>query len=48
MDQAAVTAVTASVDFAAVVTGIGVIAGAVAIVYVAVKGARMLLGMIRS
>jgi hypothetical protein len=48
MDAAAVTAITSSVDFATVVTGIGAIAAAVAIVLVAVKGARMLLGMIRS
>ena len=47
MDAAAVTAITGSVDFATVVTGIGAIGAAIAIVYVSIKGARMLIGMIR-
>lgn len=47
MDAAAITAITSSVDFGPVVTGIGTIAAAVALVYISVKGAKMLLGMIR-
>jgi hypothetical protein len=47
MDAAAVTAITGAVDFASVVTGIGVIAGATVLVLIAVKGAKMLLGMVR-
>jgi hypothetical protein len=37
-----------TVDFAAIVTGIGTLAGAIAVVYVAIKGARMGLGFLRS
>lgn len=47
MDAAAVTAITGAVDFATVVTGIGAIAAAVALVYVAIKGGKLLLGMVR-
>jgi len=47
MDAAAVTAITTSVDFSTIVTGIGTIAAAVAVVLISVKGARMLLSMIR-
>lgn len=47
MDAAAVTAITGAVDFGTVVTGIGAIAAAVALVYISIKGAKMLLGMIR-
>jgi hypothetical protein len=47
MDAAAVTAITTAVDFGTVVTGIGAIAAAVALVYISIKGARMLLGMVR-
>lgn len=47
MDAAAVTAITGAVDFGTVVTGIGAIAAAVALVLIAVKGGRLLLGMIR-
>lgn len=36
-----------SVDFSTVVTAIGTLAGALAVVYVAVKGARIGLGFIR-
>jgi hypothetical protein len=45
--DAAVTLITGAVDFDTVVTGVGTIAAAVAVVYVVVKGARMLLTMIR-
>lgn len=38
----------ADVDFAAIVTGIGTLAGAIAIVYVAIKGARMGLSFLKS
>jgi hypothetical protein len=47
MDAAAVTAITSAVDFGTVVTGIGAIAAAVALVLISIKGARLLLGMIR-
>lgn len=47
MDAAAVTAITGAVDFATIVTGIGAIGAAVVGVYVAVRGARMLLSMVR-
>tara|TARA_R110000737_G_C14613111_1_gene491378 strand:+ start:2187 stop:2336 length:150 start_codon:yes stop_codon:yes gene_type:complete len=47
MDAAAVTAITGAVDFASIVTGIGVIAGSIALVLISVKGAKMLLGMVR-
>lgn len=43
MDAAAVTAITGSVDFASIVTGIGTVFGAVAVVYVAIKGGRALM-----
>jgi hypothetical protein len=42
-----VTPIIAAVDFASIVTGIGAIAASVVVVLVAVKGARMLLGMVR-
>jgi hypothetical protein len=47
MDAAAVTAVTGAVDFATIVTGIGAIGAAVALVFIAIKGAKLLLGMLR-
>lgn len=47
MDSAAVTAITSAVDFASIVTGIGTIAAAVVVVLIAVKGAKMLLSMVR-
>jgi hypothetical protein len=47
MDAAAVTAISSAVDFGTVITGIGAIAAAVALVLISVKGAKMLLGMIR-
>lgn len=40
--------ITAAVDYAPIVTGIGTIAGAVALVYISIKGARMLLGMVKA
>lgn len=45
--EAMVTAITTAVDFSDIVTGIGTIAAAVAVVYIAMKGARMLLSAIR-
>lgn len=39
--------ITAAVDWTSVVTGVLAVAALVAAVYVAVKGAKMLLGMIR-
>ncbi|WP_286871289.1 hypothetical protein [Spongiibacter sp.] len=47
MNAEAVTAITTAVDFSTVVTGIGTIAASVALVLISVKGAKMLLGMIR-
>lgn len=47
MDAAAVAAITNAVTFDTIVVGIGAIAAAVALVLISVKGARMLLGMIR-
>ncbi len=47
MDAATVTTITSAVDFGTIVTGIGAIAAAVALVYIAAKGARMLLSAIR-
>ena len=47
MDTAAVTAITSSVDFTTIITGIGTIAASVALVLVSIKGAKLLLGMIR-
>lgn len=41
------TAITTAVDFSAIVTGIGVIIAAVALVLVAMKGGKMLLSAIR-
>ena len=42
-----VEAVTGAVDFADIVLGIGTVAGALAIAYVAMKGAGMLLTFLR-
>lgn len=47
MDSTAVTAITGAVDFATIVTGIGTIAAAIVVVMVSVKGAKMLIGMVR-
>lgn len=42
-----ITAITGAIDFAAVVTGAGVLFGALALVYVAFKGGQMLVGALR-
>ena len=47
MDATTVTTITDAVDFTTIVTGIGTIAAAVVVVFIAVKGAKMLLNMIR-
>ncbi|WP_276783365.1 hypothetical protein [Thalassolituus oleivorans] len=47
MDATTVTAITDAVDFATVITGIGTVAAGVVVVFVAVKGAKLLLNMIR-
>ena len=47
MDATVVTSITSAVDYSTIVTGIGTIAAAVALVLISVKGAKMLLGMIR-
>lgn len=41
------TAITTAVNFAGVLTGVGVVAAALAGVYVAIKGANILLGFLR-
>lgn len=46
--EAMITSITSAVDFASVVTGIGTVAAAVAGVYIAMRGAKMLLSAIRS
>lgn len=46
MDAAAVTAITSAVDFAAVVTGVGVVFAAVVLIKVAIVGGRALIGAI--
>lgn len=48
MTAADVLVITDSVDYSTIITGLGAIAAAVAVVYIAVRGAKMLLGMIRS
>ena len=47
MDALTVTAITDAVDYATIITGIGTVAAAVVVVLVAVKGAKMLLSMVR-
>jgi hypothetical protein len=47
MDASVISAITSAVDFSTVVTGIGTVAGAIALVLIATKGAKMLLGMVR-
>ena len=47
MDATAVTAITNAVDFATIITGIGVIGAAVAVLYIAIKGGIALLGFLR-
>ena len=47
MDATAVTAITNAVDFATIITGIGVIGAAVAVLYIAIKGGSALLGFLR-
>ena len=42
------SAITAAVDWGTVITGILAVAALAAAVYVAVKGAKMLLGMLKS
>lgn len=47
MNAAAVSAITASVDFGTVVVGLGVVFAAVALVLVSMKGGKLLLSAIR-
>lgn len=42
MDALAVTAITSAVDFGTIITGIGAIGAAVALVLVATKGVKLL------
>lgn len=48
MGADAVKLITDAVDFGTVITGIGTVAAAIALVLISVRGARMLLSMIRS
>jgi hydroxyethylthiazole kinase-like sugar kinase family protein len=47
MDAETVATITGAVDYAAIITGIGTVATAVIAVLVAIKGAKMLLSMVR-
>jgi hypothetical protein len=47
MDAATVTAITGAVSYTSIITGIGAVAAGVVVVLVAVKGAKMLLAMVR-
>lgn len=40
------TTITSAVDFAGVMTGVGAVAAAVAGLYIAIRGARILIGFI--
>jgi len=42
-----ITTITSAVDYSAVVTGIGVVMAAVALVYVAMKGGKLILAALR-
>lgn len=44
---AMVTAITGSIDYSAIVTGLGTVFGAVALVAIAFKGGKMLLSAVR-
>ncbi len=48
MSAADVLAITGAVQYGTVIVGIAAVAAACAVVYVAVKGAKMLLAMVRS
>ncbi|WP_370981008.1 hypothetical protein [Agaribacterium sp. ZY112] len=47
MDAATVSTITSAVDYTVIITGIGTVAAAIVAVLVSVKGAKMLLAMIR-
>jgi hypothetical protein len=42
-----VAAITGAVDFSTIITGLGVVFGAVALVLVAMRGGKMLLGAVK-
>jgi len=44
---AAITAITGAIDFSTVITGLGVVFGALAGVYIVMKGGGMLLSAVR-
>lgn len=46
--EAAITSITSGIDFTAAITGIGAMAAAVATVYVAFKGIKMVISALRS
>jgi len=48
MDTAAVSVITDAVDFAPIIVGVGAIAAAVGVVYIAMKGSKILLDAVRS
>lgn len=43
-----VSTISSAVDFTTIITGIGTVAAAVVLVLISVKGAKMLLSMVRS
>lgn len=45
--DAAISSITGAVDFSAVITGIGTIGAAIAAVYIAYRGVKMLLSAVR-
>lgn len=47
MDVLAVSAITGAVDFATIITGIGAVAAAVAVLFVSIKGGKTLINFIR-
>lgn len=47
MDAATVTTITSSVDFAEIITGMGAIFAAVALVLIARKGGRLLMSVVK-
>jgi len=47
MNAEQITAITGAVDYSTIITGIGTIGAAVAIVLVSIKGVKMLLSVVR-
>jgi hypothetical protein len=47
MDSTQVAAITGAVDYATIITGFAAVSGTIAVVYVAYRGAKMILSAIR-